>query len=398
VRPGLVLVGTAGVYAAFGLLANTTGALVPLIQADLGLSDGRMGLVLGAWQLLYIVTSIPAGRLIDRFGARRALIVCMVVMLASGLLRAAAVGFTTLFLAVGLMGVGAPIISAGAPKVAASLFEGSARRRAVAVYSTAPALGAMLGLALPTNVIGPLVDQRWRPITVVITVAAGASLLVWLAVSRRLDEVMVPGGGPELSDYRSIAALPVVRYVLGLSVLTFFFIHGVGQWLVGIMASSGWTDSQAGLLAALAGFGALSAGFAVPRMATPARRPALIIGSLLLGAAALPLLVSTSGPVVVAGLAGMSPARSALMPLYMLTLMDHPDVGPERMAAATGLFFTTAQFGGVAGPATTGFLSDLSGGFGLPLAVHSGVMVVTAIAVGLQYRRVIASTSVGPRP
>ncbi len=60
-----VLGGAWAVYAAFGLLVATTGALVPQIQADLELSDGQMGAVLGAWQLVFIGASIPAGRIIE---------------------------------------------------------------------------------------------------------------------------------------------------------------------------------------------------------------------------------------------------------------------------------------------------------------------------------------------
>ena len=87
-------------------------------------------------------------------------------------------------------------------------------------------------------------------------------------------------------------------------------------------------------------------------------------------------------------------ARTALMPLLVMTMMDHRDVGPERIAAATGLFFTTAQVGGVAGPAVTGVLSDASGGFTLPLAVHSAVMLGVATAIAFGYRRAL----VAPKP
>ena len=385
----LVLVGAAGVYAAFGLLVASTGALVPWIQADLGLTDSEMGLVLGAWQLVYIGASIPAGRIIDRFGIRRALLASMTVMLASGLGRAAGAGFPSLFAAVALLGAGAPIISAGAPKVAASLFEGAERRLAVAVYSTAPALGTMLGLALPTNVIGPLVGEDWRAVMVVVTAIAAIALVAWAAAARGLDGVLVPGAGPGLGQYRAIARTPVVRFVLALSIVTFFFVHGIGQWLVAILADAGWSSQQAGLLAALGSAGGLAASFALPRAATPSRRPALMIGALLAGAGSLAFLQAGSLVVVVPAVLVATAARSALMPVYVLTLMDHPAVGPERIAAATGLFFTTAQIGGVTGPAVTGLLSDLSGGFAMPLAVHAVVMVGVALAIAVGYRRAV---------
>ncbi len=384
-----VLAGAWAVYAAFGLLVASTGALVPLIKADLELSDSQMGLVLGAWQLIYIVASVPGGRVIDRFGARRALTASMVVMLASGLGRALANDMVVLFGSVALLGVGAPIISIGAPKVAASLFEDRDRRTAVAVYSTAPAIGSVLGLALPTNVIGPLVDQNWRTIMVVISALAALALLVWVGVSRGLDSVLTPGGGPDLSSYRAIARTPVVRFVLVMSILNFFYVHGLGQWLVAILNEAGWTSQEAGLWAAFGTAGGLVAIFLLPRIATPSRRPWLMVGSLVIGAISVNALQVESAPVLIPALLGSMLARSALMPLLVLTLMDHRDVGPERIAAATGLFFTTAQIGGVTGPAATGLLSDLSGGFTVPLLAHSAVMLFVAASIAVGYRRAL---------
>ncbi len=387
-----VLAGAWGVYAAFGLLVASTGALVPAIQADLELSDAQMGLVLGAWQLVFIGSSIPAGRILDRFGVRRALAGSMVVMLASGLGRAFAGDFLTLFLAVAFFGAGAPITSVGAPKVAASLFDGSDRRTAVAVYSTAPGIGGVLGLVLPANVVGPLLGDDWRTVMLALTGIAAFALVGWLLVSQGLDELIVPGAGPDLSQYRAIARLPVVRFVLVLAVTSFFFVHGVGQWVVAILNDAGWSPQEAGLWAAVGTAGGLVASFALPRAATPARRPYLMVGSLVAGAVALSFLQSTSVSVLLPALLVAMVARTALMPLLVMTMMDHPDVGPERIAAATGLFFTTAQVGGVTGPAVTGILSDASGGFGLPLAVHSAVMLSVAAAIALGYRRALVAT------
>jgi len=382
-----VLGGAWAVYAAFGLLVATTGALVPQIQADLELSDGQMGAVLGAWQLVFIGASIPAGRIIDRFGIRRALLISMTVMVASGFGRALATGFPTLFLAVALHGAGAPMISVGAPTVAASLFDGPARRRAVGIYSTAPAIGGIGGLVLPGSVIGPLVgsgaDEDWRIIAAVLAGLAAIALIVWIVVSRGLDRLIEPGSGPGLGEYRSIAGLPVVRFVLVLSIATFFFVHGVGQWAVAILADSGWSAAQAGGWAGLGTAGGLVGSFWLPRIATPERRPTLLVTTLLIGALAIQLLPTTAVLVLAPAIIVAFVARTALVPLLVLTLMDHPDVGPAKTAAATGLFFTTAQIGGVTGPLVTGVLAEASGGFRVPLLVHSAVMVAIAAAIAI---------------
>ena len=246
----------------------------------------------------------------------------------------------------------------------------------------------MLGLLLPANVVGPVVGGEWRSIMAVLTAFATSALVVWAVVSRRLDRVIEPGGGPDLADYRTIARIPVVRFVLVLSILNFFVVHGVGQWLVAILDAAGWSLEEAGSLAAFGATGTLAASFVLPRVATPRRRPFLMVGSLLAGAVAVWFLSTTTVPVLVPSLLVTTVARSALMPLLIMSLMDHRDVGPERIAAATGLFFTAAQLGGVTGPAATGALAEASGGFALPIAVHSGVMVLMAGVIALRHRRI----------
>ncbi len=383
----VVLAGAWSVYAAFGLLVATTGALVPQIQADLDLSDGQMGAVLGAWQLVFIAASIPAGRVIDRFGVRRALLISMVVMVVSGAGRALATGFPTLFLAVAVHGAGAPMISVGAPTVAAGLFDGADRRLAVGIYSTAPGIGGILGLVLPGAVVGPLVGDDWRAVTAILTGLAAVALVVWALVSIGLDRALEPGSGPGLRQYRTIAGLPVVRFVLGLSVAVFFFVHGIGQWAVAILTDAGWSAAAAGGWAGLGTAGGLLASFQLPRLATPERRPFLLVATLVAGAVAIQFLPTTAIVVLVPTVVVTFVARTALVPLLVMTLMDHDDVGPARTAAATGLFFTTAQIGGVTGPLVTGLLADASDGFGLPLAVHGTVMVGLAVAIVIGHRR-----------
>ncbi len=397
-----MLAGAWSVYAAFGLLVATTGALVPQIQGDLDLSDGQMGAVLGAWQLVFIGASIPAGRIIDRFGIRRALLAAMTIMLISGFGRAAATGFPTLFAAVALHGAGAPMISVGAPTVAAGLFDGGDRRLAVGIYSTAPAIGGVLGLVLPGSVVGPLVgtgvDGDWRVITIALSALAAVALVVWAAVSGGLDRVLRPGSGPGLREYAGIARLPVVRFVLILSVATFFYVHGIGQWTVAILVDAGWPSAEAGLWAGLGTAGGLVASFGLPRIATPERRPFLLVGTLLIGAAAVQLLPTTTVGVLTPAIVVTFAARTALVPLLIMILMDHPDVGATRTAAATGLFFTTAQIGGVTGPLATGLLSGAAGGFRPALVTHSVVMVAIAAAVAVGYRRTVTDPAAGAPP
>ncbi|MDH3295276.1 MAG: MFS transporter [Acidimicrobiia bacterium] len=380
----LVLGAVSAVYAAFGFVVAVTAALVTPISTDLGLSSAQMGLVLGAWQFSYIGMSIPAGRVVDRFGARFALTVAGLVIMVSALGRAVATGFPTLLGAAAVLGVGAPLVSVGAPAVAASLFSGKDRRRAVAMYSTAPSTGTMLGLFLPGSVLGPLLGDNWRLAALSAALVAALAVAAWIPASANLDRTMTPGTGPALADYVAIAGQPVVRIILVLAALTFFVMHGTGQWMVAIIESSGRPPAQAGRWATLAAAVVLTVSVVVPQLASPRRRRLMLIGAALTGSLAVHGLTATQPLVLLPSILAVGWARAGLVPLFMLILMDDPDVGPARMAAASSLFFTVAQLGGVSGPVVTGLLADASGDppvFTTALVVHSMVLLSLAATV-----------------
>ena len=147
----LTLLGLWLCYFSFGAIAASIAPLVPLIQADIGLSHSALGSIMGAWQLVYIAAAIPAGMLLDRLGARLAITlgVCLIAMSALG--RAFAEDYWQLLGAVMLFGLGGPIISSGAPKVVTDIFTGSQRGLAMGIYMTGPTLGGILALTLTTR-------------------------------------------------------------------------------------------------------------------------------------------------------------------------------------------------------------------------------------------------------
>ena len=166
------------VYASFGIGVASIPPLVDPIIEDLGMSSSAMGFVLGGWQLVYIVTAYPMGMLVDRWGTRRALGVGIVVVWLSLVLRGLAVDFMTLFLAVGLFGIGGPLISIGAPKVVSQWFTGKERGLAAGIYATAPVSGMVLALSTAGSVVLSLTGS-WRGISIVYGVLILFAMAAW---------------------------------------------------------------------------------------------------------------------------------------------------------------------------------------------------------------------------
>lgn len=382
--PWLVLAGVCALYAAFGLVAGSTGALVPSIRDDLGLSRSQIGVVLGAWQFAYIGASIPAGRLIDRIGLRRAMTLSIAVIVASASVRATAQGLWSLAAGVALLGVGAPIVSIGAPKAAAVLFEDADRRRAVGLYGAAPALGTTVALATANGIVGRAVGGDWRRVMLVFAGLAALSGLFWLWASRGLD-TRAEAEAAQPVRFSELAKQPIVRLILAVAVMSFLFVHGIGQWLVDLLESGSRSAETAGYLASIASIVGMVGTMTIPRAATPHRRRGLF--AVLLGAGAIGTLMLTSPTtgVVLAGLTASTLARAAVIPIAMLVLMDHRDVGPVNMAGAGSLFFTAAQFGGVAGPYITGLVAQADPTFRAVTWMHATIMIVVGatLVVGL---------------
>ena len=53
-------------YGSFGLVASSLAPVASLVIEDLKMTHAKMGLAMGAWQLVYIFSALPAGMLLDR--------------------------------------------------------------------------------------------------------------------------------------------------------------------------------------------------------------------------------------------------------------------------------------------------------------------------------------------
>jgi MFS transporter, CP family, cyanate transporter len=383
-----VLGGVWLMYFSFGICVASTGPLVAVIARDLGTTYTAMGAVLGAWQLVYIAAALPLGAALDRIGVALGLTLSAGIMAASLFLRGAAGDGTELFLAVALFGLGGPLVSIGAPKLIALWFQGPDRGMAMGIYITGVNIGAIVALSATNAVLMPLTGGSWRAVLWIwggLVLGAGA---LWWALSRHpearhRDRAGGMSKGESLGALLGIARLRVVQVVLVMSVGIFFVNHGLGNWLPEILRDKGMTPAAAGLWAAIPTVVGVLGALVIPRLATPERRTAIMGGLILAAIAATLLLQLAPGAGLAAGLILQGVARSSMMTVAILLLMEAPGVPPARAGMAGGMFFTVAEIGGVLGPLSVGALSDVSGDFALPLAAMTGVCLLLLALLGL---------------
>ena len=380
----VLFVGICGVYFAFGVVAMSVPPLVGEVRADLGLSRGAMGLALGAWQLVYIVSAPIGGRLIDRLGIHRGILLGSLVVMASGFVRAAAGGFGTFWLAISLFGVGGPLISAGAPKAVGLWFAAERERRlAIGIYSTMPAIGGMATLVLSNSVLMPLTGS-WRATVVIETGLMVVALLAWLVVSGRAPDppaAVTPPGGAVVVGRRGLLASSEFRLILVLGLGVFFVGHGLGGWMPEVLREhSGFSPMAAANWAALGGLVGVVASLVVPRSTERRRLPTTMAAMVLLvavGVVAIVVLPTVLDPIPVA----MAGVRSAMVPLALVALMESEGVDASNTGVAYGLWFAVAEVGGVTGPLVLGRVADTSAGFGGALVLVALVCVAMLVPI-----------------
>lgn len=392
----LVLFGVWLIYCTFGLIASSLAPLVQRIETDLAMSHAAMGSVMGAWQLVFIVAAVPCGIALDRLGSRRALLLGALCIAASAWGRSAADGYAGLLAAVMLFGVGGPVISAGAPKVIADWFDGPSRGLAMGLYITGPAIGGVLSLTLTHPVLLPLFDGDWRPIFHLWAGAAAVAGGVWwliagLPVVRDLTAGRAAAAAlPHREVLRALVRRPAVRLLLALGVGVFMLSHGLHNWLPEILVAGGMGTVEAGFWAAVPTVVGIAGALVIPRLATPARRIAILATltvSLLL--ATVLLQVEVRG-LVLLGLVLQGLARSTLMTVLILVLVELPRVDARSAGTATGLFFAAAECGGMLGPLGIGVLYDWTHGFAAGLDGFALIALAMLAGVSLLPRRIAA--------
>ncbi len=390
-RRWVLLGGLWAIYFCFGLTAAAMAPLVGVISSDLGLSRTAMGSVLGAWPLVYIAAAMPAGAILDRFGFGRALFGAVLLIALSGALRSFADGHLSLFIAVGVFGLGGPLVSIGGPKLITRHFAAGDHGLAIGIYTTGPVVGGIFALSLTHSLAMPALDYDWRA---VLQLYAGITLIVavlWLAIGRKEGRTDFAGlekqDASQLAVFARLLRLRVVQLTLLMGIGIFFFNHALNNWLPEILRAGGMDAVRAGHWAALPTAVGIIGALTIPRLATGSRRLGVMV-ALAICAGLATLLIPTSGWILALGLIFQGVARGAMMAVALMVLMDAKEIGPRLMGAAGGLFFTAAEIGGVLGPLTVGWLAEQSGGFRAPLWMLFGDCVaLTFLAVVAARRR-----------
>jgi cyanate permease len=351
--------------------------LVTPIIRDLHLSYTQMGLILGSWQLTYILVAVIAGRIIDKWGVRKSLMAGTVTMALSEVLRFFPKGFEGMLGCLALFGAGGSMISVGVPKAVSLWFKGKRRGTALGICMAHSWVGAILTLALTNSLVMPLVAYSWRTTFLLYGLLTGAIALVWWFLSKEAGLSSSDEDAGIMQVFARLTGIRSVQIVLITGLLTFVVIHGFSQWLPKILEMKGLSPASASLAASVPYAAGIPSLLLIPSLIPPKRRGHYVAISSLFNLLALVLVTTSSGIAQFIGLILYGFITISIVPMLTLFLMDIPEVGSRYMGSAGGMFFCISEIGGFTGPSIMGFLVDATGTF------YSSVFLLAAVCVAI---------------
>jgi MFS transporter, CP family, cyanate transporter len=372
-------------YSIFGLVMRSIAPLVTPIMNDLNLSYSQVGLILGSWQLAFILIAIFGGVLIDKWGIRKSLFLGTIFIALSEVLRYFANGFLAMFLCVALFGFGGPMISIGCPKAITQWFTEKDRAAAVGIYTTGPAIGGLIAYSTVNSLIMPLTGYSWRLTFLYLGLPAIVVALLWWFLAKDIQTASPTQSASIIKAFTNLIHLRNVQLVLVTGFLFFTIYHGFNNWLPKILETSGLSPETAGFMASIPLILNIPAVLIVPRLASPQLRGRILALISLVIALVLFTMTMASGVSLAVELVLWGLVSACGVPLLILTLMDIPEVGSRYIGSAGGLFYCIAEIGGFAGPSLFGAIKDNTGSF-LGSTIFLGILSIAVCIMALSMK------------
>ncbi|MFB8267499.1 MFS transporter [Streptomyces sp. NPDC055955] len=352
------------------------------VSREFGFNPGEMGLVLSAFFLGFAIMTPFGGYLADRYGARRVLLVIMVLWSVFTGLTALSWSLVSLIVLRAIFGAAEGSFPPASSVAVAELLPNRQRGRAKSLLMS----GGTLGTAFGAYLVASLTEAwGWRAGFWIFCVIGLLLSIVFLYVSR-------PMTGPGTARAAGVERVPVEKIlstplVWKLAIMQFgvgIFVWGMNQWMPTYWVEvKGLNLATAGLATAIPNLVAFVAmigvGFAADRFA---RREGRIVAGLM-AVAILFIYLTYVASTVVTGVVFLSVAQvatSACAPLLSIVILKR--MRRVVTGTATGIANFGQQFAGVIAPAVMGAMIQATGSYAAVFGLVMGVMAV-ALLVGL---------------
>jgi MFS family permease len=347
--------------------------LLSLIQREFNLSYSAVSLLLSIYFFTYVLFTIPAMLLAEKYGYKKTMIAFF--LLAAGSLGLAGVVGTTyysLLILLGVHGVGAGAYYPTAYKISNLIAPASDRGFSSAIINSGMGIGTIAGL----GVAGPLlaVLPYWQVILLVLSIPTAA---VGFLLSR---SVQVPDR-PE-PRFRPALFWSLMKNKQFVAICSMMFCSLYGYWVI-----LSWGPS---FLQSTRDLGILYSGLATGVFAAVAIPSSIIVGRytdrvgrrrtalVILPLASLAIFVMALANSLIVFLVGIVAygvvGKLTLDPVAVAWVGD--DTKPESLGAALAILNVFAMGSSIVAPVATGILADLTGTLAYGFYFGGGVVLL----------------------
>jgi MFS family permease len=358
----------------------------PLIKAELGLTNGQLGLAFSAFAYPYAFFQLVGGWLGDRFGARRVLFLSGLVVMLATVATGFVGGLGTLIAARFALGLGEGATFPTATRAMAAWIPEAHWGFAQGITHSA----ARVGNALTPPLVALLVAYAsWRDSFMVFAALNLLWIVPWLWVSRDGARPAAAGSDKRTTTLSWALArrmLPVtsVDFCYGWTLWLFL------SWIPSFFFDSFHLDLKGSALFSSGVFTAGVVGDLVGGLATDqilkrtgrvalARRSVITVGFLGAFLCLLPVVFihDLTIDAIFLSLAFFS-AELIVAPIWSVPM----DIAPRSAGSASGLMNLGFGIAGIVSPSCFGFLIDLTGTWAVPFAVSMALLLVGAALAG----------------
>ncbi|MGI6247666.1 MAG: CynX/NimT family MFS transporter [Pseudochelatococcus sp.] len=378
-----LLVG-AGVVAAFQV--GKAVIAIPMLQSDMGLDLAAIGWLTGVFALLGLIGGISVGAFVASFGARRILLLGLLITAIGAAQGATASSFSPLLISRIVEGSGFLLITVAAPSVLEHVTARPQRDCAFALWSCFMPAGMAIAM-----LAGPLFSNWralwWASSILALAIAAMVALVIpaarehvgwlWSKLGRDAVSTIVTGGPAML-------ALAFAFYSL-----MFFALFGFLPVL--LMERMQVSHQTAGLLSAMATAanisGNLAAGFLLSRGVT--RSTLIVCASVAMGITGFGIFMPVLPDIPTFMLCVMFSAVGGLIPATLLSTAPLAAPTAGLVPIVLGLVIQGSNLGQIVGPVAVGGAIQA---YGWPaaafiVAIAAWMAAITAVALGRALRR-----------
>jgi len=364
-----VSAGSVGVGASLGFFP---GFLATVLSEDLGVSKGKVGLIVGIYFGATGIGSILAGKITELYGPRKVIFVDMLAVAACSFLIAIIGTYEMWVISSLVAGAAYGLTNTGTNAAIGKAISETQRTLAMSIKTAGVPF-----MATVASAIGPWSAGKWQWENILV-VNGICALVVGIAAL-----VIVPDDDFELDDSLMAKSLPLKFYWFGIA--SFLLIAGSQpfySWIVSYLEDSlDVTSGLAGAITSIACFcgviGMILNGLYADRVGAE-KRIQLIMALLFLSAIAIGFiilgLVLGVWIVLVGAIIGVTAQLAAIGTMHACVV----DKAPFSVSRATGVTMTGYYLGALASPALFGFVVDWTGSFAYPWA-GTAVLLLAAV-------------------